>query len=231
MQKSKRLRNYEQLTDKELLRVIESSLPTEDRYATYPRYFIQKGYSRKDRSHLDPPALVAGPGGRAHYAVVCGFYQQHGAEGAEASLEGEVGEGYGTSVKTLTTAGDQRIATPKTKGNESLGRQRTEREMTERPSRRRILDEADLMETTDGEEEKEKKENALRAGLAEAFRFGKGTNELLNAAMQLASDVIVARTLDPNAPGGYARRFNELKGRWRAVNASTDPDLLKEIRE
>ena len=135
----------------------------------YPGDFTQKGYPRKDRPHLDPPALVIGPGGRAHYAVVCGFYQLHGAEGAEAGLEGEVGEGYGISVKVPNTISDRQIAMPRAETKEKV-REQMDKEQTE-PPRRQILDEADLTETSDGEEETEAE--ALRAGLAGAIRFGK----------------------------------------------------------
>ncbi|MCJ1423353.1 hypothetical protein MMC29_001236 [Sticta canariensis] len=215
------------LTDNELFRVVESSLPTADRYATYPGDFTQKGYPRKDRPHLDPPALVTGPGGRAHYAVMCGFYQLHGAEGAEAGLEGEVGEGYGTSVKILSTIGDRRIAMPRVETKEKV-REQTDKEQTE-PPRRQLLDEADLTENSNGGEETEAE--ALRAGLAGAIRYGKEIDRLLNDAMELARDVTAVRTQNANIPGGSARRFNELKARWRAVYASTDLELLKSIRE
>lgn len=45
------------LTDKEVLQVIESGLPSAERYAVYPADFVQKGFPRKERRHKDPPPL------------------------------------------------------------------------------------------------------------------------------------------------------------------------------
>ena len=96
-------------------------------------------------------------------------------------MEAEVKEGYGTSVKTLSTIGERQITMAKAESKDKR-RQQTESVLTE-PLRRQILDKADLTEMSDRGSKGETEKDALKAGLAEAIRFGQRMDRLLNDAI------------------------------------------------
>lgn len=67
-------RDLETAIDRDNFTIIESDLPTADRYATCPADFVQKGFPRKDRIHLDLPARPAYVQSQADFLNKLGEY-------------------------------------------------------------------------------------------------------------------------------------------------------------
>lgn len=206
------------LTDADILTIVLSKLPTVERRAMYPGDFVQKGYPRRERAHQDPPGIIVSPNGHQCYAVVCGFYQLHGQEGEAKGLRDQAGT---ASVREPVTAGDV---------HDTIGyageRKRSVDTRSSHP-----LDDADLRETSNsGAEDETTKDSGPATAYSELLGYAKQTDGLLTTALQLTREMAADRAKQPGAPTGFARRYNEIKGEWRAAAARAGDELMKEIR-
>lgn len=126
------------------------------------------------------------------------------------------------SVKEPVTAGDVRetVRYPGEKSQSAKGK---------------ILhpaDDPDLSETTNSvvEDEATEGKGPTAASYQEVLRYAKQTDRLLTSTLQLSLDMACDHLKQAGAPTGYAKRYNDIKGEWRAVAASVDDELMKKIR-
>lgn len=178
---------------------------------------MQKGYPRRERAHLDPPALVQTPEGRICYAVVFGFYQLHGQEGELKGLRDQSGA---ASLREPPTAGDVR---------ETI--RQGGKKPSEDPRASHPVDDTDLTETsTSGAEDEPEKKAGPLVPYDELLAYTRRVDGLLTSALQLTRDMAMDRGKQAGRPTGFAKRYNDLKGEWKAVGASAGEDLIREVR-
>lgn len=213
------------LSDEDIYHIIESELSANDRQHTYRKDFIQKGFVRKGRPHIDPPALIdlEGPNRVSYYAVVCGTYQLHGEEGERKGLSEDVGAGVRRSLRIPTRTGDYRVAIsdPRVTGPNTA---RTMKEKGMAPPA--PVDESDLSETSasDG--------GSKAAYGEEMLRYAVQMDALLNLSLRLNRELLETRPKgQAGGPTGLTKRFNEIKRGWAELKGSLTPELGKKVRD
>lgn len=177
-------------------------------------------YPRKERAHLDPPGIVRNPEGHLCYAVTCGFYQLHGAEGKKKGLRGEISNTV--SLKASITAVDFRDTIWEA----------GERDRTVKTEPQHRLDEPDLSETSASEDgdKTDKGKGIGPTAYIETLHYAHNADKLLASALQLIRDMASDRPKTSGEPSGYAKRYNDLKGEWKAIVVDTDDEIMKQIR-
>lgn len=225
------------LSDYNLFRVLQSGLSAKQRRHMYSHDFSVTGVPKKGRKGRGQPALIEKEG-KQYYAVVCGSFQLHGAEGTAIGLN--VRKGKKTTAAINETLGDERVTGPHIPARnmeKEVAQEEatsTSRQHTLREKRKSIIDEGVVeLSSSEGQADDEMEDMGyvlpgdivsyikdVEEQAIEWQSWGKKAIAAMGTAKALREETSTAR-----------QEFKNITGKYRAAREKLGEDWLKAIKE